>query len=444
MALIRCKNCGNLASSRSAICPICGEKINAEQPTTAPDTNSTTPAVESAPAPITEAPTATEQPQPSSQPTQAKTLNDILAERNTTSTLNDTHAEERAEEEQQTKESVVVVPTPMPTPAEAPSNNAISSYDYDDNGRTVEDYEDEIRRRKRTAGGFMVASAVLLLCIAVLGFLLIDQINERKTMEDGLRKALNKNSEMSEMNEFQADMLRDDAEELVAELAKYKDKNDTMAMRYEEALQMLADLESDRNHTLDQLRRYQEEVKTLKGIMKQYVRQIDSLHKENRVLLTENTSMKKEIKSHELRADQAEERADELDTKVRQGAVIQVSAIRLSALKENSTECRRIRQAKRLRVDFELTANALAEPGEKSIYVCITNPDGYPLSSSDIIAFDYEGETMYASAMRKVDYENNRVDVSIFYDGESFSKGTYKVDIYIDGRHCGSGEKYFD
>ena len=124
--------------------------------------------------------------------------------------------------------------------------------------------------------------------------------------------------------------------------------------------------------------------------------------------------------------------------------MIQVSAIRLSALKENSTECRRIRQAKRLRVDFELTANTLAEPGEKSIYVCITNPDGYPLSSSDIIAFDYEGETMYASAMRKVDYENNRVDVSIFYDGESFSKGTYKVDIYIDGRHCGSGEKYFD
>jgi hypothetical protein len=51
---------------------------------------------------------------------------------------------------------------------------------------------------------------------------------------------------------------------------------------------------------------------------------------------------------------------------------------------------------------------------------------------------------MMASAVRKVDYENNTVPVSIFYDGDEFEKGTYKVEIYIDGRHCGSAEHYFD
>jgi hypothetical protein len=58
--------------------------------------------------------------------------------------------------------------------------------------------------------------------------------------------------------------------------------------------------------------------------------------------------------------------------------------------------------------------------------------------------FMFEGEEMVASAMRKVDYENQSVPVSIYYDGSAFVKGTYKVDIYIDGRHSGSQETYFE
>jgi outer membrane usher protein FimD/PapC len=61
-----------------------------------------------------------------------------------------------------------------------------------------------------------------------------------------------------------------------------------------------------------------------------------------------------------------------------------------------------------------------------------------------MILFNFEGEEMVASAVRKVDYENQSVPVSIFYDGSHFEKGTYKVDIYIDGRHSGSQETYFE
>ena len=101
--------------------------------------------------------------------------------------------------------------------------------------------------------------------------------------------------------------------------------------------------------------------------------------------------------------------------------------------------------ASRLRVDFELTANELAEPGEKTIYVCITDPDGYVLSpASKMIPFTFEGESRAASAVRKVSYENQSVPVSVFYDGEAFEKGTYTVDIFVDGRHCGSGSTYFE
>lgn len=441
MALIRCKHCGNLASSRTPICPICGEPISGEQPS-APTAESVAPVAENRAenTPEVEAPAEDTLPveaheeatnpmdTPAAQP---KTLNDILAERSTTSTLNDTHSEENSE-------SRTLNVVPMPTPINNALNNDAYAYD---NERTVEDYEMEIRRRKRSAGGFMIGCIILLLGLATFCYLYISMRQENKKLREGYEILI---ADTNSLHAIEREMLNANAEELVGELAKYKDDNDSMRIRYEEAVKMYTELQSNHDYTLDQLRRYQEEVKTLKGIMRQYVRQIDSLNTVASNLKRENTSMKKEIKSHELRANQAEERADELGTKVRQAEVIQTSAIRLVALNANSKEVKRIKMARRLKVDFELVPNAVAEPGEKSIYVCITNPDGYLLSPAEMTVFNFEGTEMMASAVRKVDYENARVDVSIFYDGENFTRGTYKVDIYIDGRHCGTAEKYFE
>lgn len=441
MALIRCSKCGNLASSRSAVCPICGEKIATEVAT--PPTTESTAAVErptetatpvAAPAP-TEAKSATPAETPA--PAQPKTLNDILAARQTT-TLNDTHAETE-EQHEETTTAHVSEGTQMPNATATYSNQTV--YSYDDDGRTVEEYEEEINRRKRMAGGFMIGCIILLLLFVAMGALYLKSASDYNKLEDSVKILI---ADEEDRHALEADLLRSNAENLVSELSKYKDANDSMAMRYDEAVKMLAELEQNNKHTLDQLRRYQKEVETLKGIMRQYVRQIDSLSTVATALKSENKTMKQQIKTHELRANQAEERADELNTKVRQGSVIQTSGIKLIALNAKSSEVKRMKLAKRLRVDFELTANALAEPGEKSIYVCITNPDGYLLTAPDITVFNFEGTEMMASAVRKVDYENNTVPVSIFYDSESFSRGTYKVDIYIDGRHCGTMEKYFD
>jgi predicted RNase H-like nuclease (RuvC/YqgF family) len=217
-----------------------------------------------------------------------------------------------------------------------------------------------------------------------------------------------------------------------------------MLVKYQEAVVMLEQLQREKTYNYNELAKYKREVETLRGVMRGYLRQIDSLNTINSDLQARNVEYQREISTAQLRADVAEEKADELGTKVRIGSVIRASGVRIVALNNNSREVRKIRQASRLRVDLELTANELAEPGEKSIYICITAPDGYVLASEDMIVFNFEGDEMMASAVRKVDYENESVPVSIFYDGSHFEKGTYKVDIYIDGRHSGSQETYFE
>lgn len=99
--------------------------------------------------------------------------------------------------------------------------------------------------------------------------------------------------------------------------------------------------------------------------MRGYLHQIDSLNTLNKKLIDENVSYRKEITTAQMRAEMAEEKAQELNNKVRQGSVINARGIRMVALNARSKEVSRIKNAERLRVDFTLTANALATPGEK-------------------------------------------------------------------------------
>lgn len=409
MALIRCKKCGNPVSSKSSACPICGEPTSV-----APATPLSTPVA------------------PTSESTQPKTLNDIIAERGAVQhTLNDAHAR-------------VVNPEPQPVVEESrrvqSADEDVRRVEYVPQYDNVSDFEVEIERQRRSIKGLTTVAVILIVLLIPAAYFSVSYAIKNKAISDDY--AIVQSARM--LFEEQNTMLQRDAESLVAELEDLKDRNDTMLVKYQEAVVMLEQLQKEKTYNYEQLAKYKREVETLRGVMRGYLRQIDSLNTINSDLQAQNVAFKKEISTAQLRADVAEEKADELNTKVRIGSVIRSSGVRMAMLNSNSKEVKRVRQASRIRVDFELTANELAEPGEKSIYICITAPDGYVLSSEDMILFMFEGEEMMASAMRKVDYENQSVPVSIYYDGAAFERGTYTVDIYIDGRHSGSQATYFE
>lgn len=437
MALIRCKSCNNPISSRLAVCPFCGAAVSDDvaQEGAVPAQNTLN--------------NAAAAPQ--------KTLNDILAERKAQpTTINESlttpaaqPAEQKSVEPQPAEQSVepqstpVTIPTSAPTPTPTPSPAPQSPYDgeYDRDERMLDDYEEEIARYKRSSVGFLTIAIVLLILLIPLTIFAVKNYGKVKTIEQDYALVESARRLFEEQNS----MLQRDAESLVEELEQYKSKNDTMMQKYQEAVVMLEQLQKEKTYNYNQLAKYRREVDMLKGVMKGYLRQIDSLNDINTDLQAKNVAYEKERSDYQERVEKAEEKAEELNTKVRIGSVIRTGGVRIVALNDNGKAVKRIKVASRLRVDFELTANELAEPGEKTIYVCITDPDGYVLSPADkMIPFTFEGEGLTASAMRKVSYENESVPVSIFYDGSAFQKGTYKVDIYIDGRHCGSGTTYFE
>ena len=424
MALIRCKSCNNPISSRLATCPFCGAAVTDEvaQQGSAPVANTLNEAA------------ATPQ----------KTLNDILAERKAQpTTVNEIHTTTVAEPKPApvAEPKVAPVAEPVAKPKSQPTSQPLYGGEYDQNERILDDYEEEVARYKRSSVGFLTVAVVLLIILIPLTIFAVKNYGKVKTIEQDYALVESARRLFEEQN----NMLQRDAESLVEELEQYKSKNDTMMQKYQEAVVMLEQLQREKTYNYNQLAKYRREVDMLKGVMKGYLRQIDSLNDINTDLQAKNVAYEKERTGYQERAEKAEEKAEELNTKVRIGSVIRTGGVRIVALNDNGKNVKRIKVASRLRVDFELTANELAEPGEKTIYVCITDPDGYILSPADkMIPFTFEGEGRTASAMRKVSYENESVPVSVFYDGSAFQKGTYKVDIYIEGRHCGSGNTYFE
>ncbi|WP_418992819.1 hypothetical protein [Alistipes sp.] len=248
----------------------------------------------------------------------------------------------------------------------------------------------------------------------------------------------------NELLQADRDSIQNDLGRLMTDYDNLQSTNDTisanLSFERERADSLMTRLRKERSWSLAKIKQYEKEVGTLRTIMRGYIRQIDSLNTLNKRLISENVTFRKEISSAQLRAEMAEEKAAELDNKVKVGAVIRARDIRMTALNDRSKPVSRVKNASRLRVDFTLTANELATPGNKAVYVRITSPDGYVLTTEAMPTFEFEGERLSYSAMREVDYQNQDLDVGIYYNSSGFTAGTYLVELYCEGRLIGSSQ----
>jgi hypothetical protein len=296
----------------------------------------------------------------------------------------------------------------------------MADYNYDDYG-----HEDE-QPRKATKG-YQIIIIVLAVILAGLSFIYFRQMRSLK-----------------EEYAIERDTLTNQITKLMGEYENIKTENDTIAyhldMERDKVDSLMQSLTKEKTLNRQKIRQYEKELGTLRSVMRTYVHQIDSLNTLNKNLIAENVEYRKQVTTQRQRAEIAEEKADELSVKVRKGAVVRARDITLKALSKNDREVSRASRAVRLRVDLTLAANELAAPGERTLFVRIVGPDGYVMANADNAAFDFEGETKVFSARRDIDYQNQDLGVSLYYNGSGITGGKYAIEVYMDGYLIGSTE----
>ncbi len=297
-----------------------------------------------------------------------------------------------------------------------------SEFEDDDYGRQPE--------AEKSIRGYRIVIIILSVILVALSILYFS-IHRQQMLDNELLQA-DRDSIQNDlgrlMNDY--DNLRVSNDSISASLTVERERADSLMTR----------LKKERSWNLAKIKQYEREVGTLRTAMKDYIRQIDSLNTLNQKLISENVSYRKEISSANLRAEMAEEKAAELDNKVKVGSVLRARDIQLEALNDRGKAVSRIKNASRLRVDFVLSANELAMPGNKAIYLRIISPDGYVLTTEAMPSFEYEGERLTYSAMREVDYQNQDLEVGIYFTSSGFAAGAYRMALYTEGRLIGQAQ----
>jgi DNA repair ATPase RecN len=298
---------------------------------------------------------------------------------------------------------------------------------YEYNPEEDYNYENEENEAvKKSLRGYRIVVILLAIILAGISALYIS-LNRQQQADYALLQA-------------DRDTIQSNLTSLINEYDDLKYQNDTIAAQLQKANEMVEQLKRERRFNYNKLKQYQKEVGTLRSVMKNYLRQIDSLNTINKKVSAENVSLRKEISTANLRADVAEERASELQNRVQQGSVLRARDITMAALNANDKLITRVKNAATLRVDFTISVNELAATGNRNIYLCIISPDGYLLSTDAMPTFEFQGSKKAYSASREIDYQNEDVDVSIFYKGSGFIPGTYKVELYTNDNLLGSTE----
>ncbi len=288
--------------------------------------------------------------------------------------------------------------------------------------------DQQYSQSNKSIKGYQVVILILTVILGALTYVYFRQTNSLKAEFAVERDTLTSNIErlVSDMDNITTTNV-----EITQSLETERGKADSLLQR----------LQSERNLSASKIRRYEKELGTLRTVMRGFVQQIDSLNTLNNKLLKDNVSLRDQVSRESLRAEMASEKADELAVKVRKGSRVTARGINLLALNSSDKEVSRASRAARLRIDFVLSANDLAETGPRNVYAVIRSGEGgYILANAGGSVFMYENETLVYSAVREVDYQGNDLSVSLYYTGGGITEGKYKVSVYMDGLLIGQNE----
>jgi len=278
---------------------------------------------------------------------------------------------------------------------------------------------------KKSAPIGMIALSIIL--AAALIFLVVMYFSQK-----------NKMVEMETVLTQEKDSLANELKLMVAAYDTMKTNNDTLNANLEKEKNRIISLLSINASNTQLIKKYRSEITTMREIMKSYIVQIDSLNSRNKVLVAENTQFRQEIVKVQNTNVLLEKEKEELTTKVVTASVIQAKNLTAAALNRKRKETNRINLMESLRVCFTLRENAIAQAGQKEVFLRVIRPDSLVITGSPDNLFDYRGNNIIYSEKRTADYMNQALEMCIFLTNTcDFIVGNYSIELYLEDNIIG-------
>lgn len=252
-------------------------------------------------------------------------------------------------------------------------------------------------------------------------------------------------AEMQEESMLNKQQLEDEYESLTMQYEGFKlnIKNDSLLHKLDneqaKVQSLLNELKTVKAENKAEISRLNKELTSLRKILKSYIAQIDSLNRANEQLRKENKEITNKYQQTAQTLNQVSQQKDNLTEKVTLAAKLDATGISISATNKKGKVQKKIDKVEQLILNFTITKNITAEPGERTIYVRIMKPDDDVLVKSRTNVFPYENKDINYSMRKIIEYGGEEVPVTMYWTVEEYlMPGTYRVDIFADGSRIGS------
>ena len=196
--------------------------------------------------------------------------------------------------------------------------------------------------------------------------------------------------------------------------------------------------------TQGQLAKAQEEIKQLRYFVSKYSTEIDELKKQNQDLTSERNELLSAVDSVSTKANELEKQNEELNTKVQAAAAIKSGNVSISAfnIRNNGKESMvtRASTTDKLRVNFSLVNNPIAEKGIHTLFLRVIDPSGNLIITNNGGMFISDDEELQYSYKTAIEFANDGRSYTIDWsDAKTYQKGVYTIILYADGYTMGKG-----
>ena len=282
----------------------------------------------------------------------------------------------------------------------------------------------------------------VLIPVIIIGLLLIGGV---AYLSMSLQKEKQANKEMQELAEMDKKEMENEYQQFADQYSEMKTKinNDSLvAQLTQEQLktqELLKELKSVKSSDAREIARLKKELATCRAVIRSYILEIDSLNRLNQNLTAENTRVKGQYEEATRQIEGLNFDKASLSEKVAIAAQLDATGISMTAKKKGNAKksVKKIKDAKLIAVNFNISKNVTAQNGQRTLYVRVTTPAGGVMGASG--SFNYENRSLQYSMRKTIEYTGNETPVTMYWNvNEVLNPGTYNVSVFADGKLIGS------
>ena len=276
---------------------------------------------------------------------------------------------------------------------------------------------------------------LILVILALMGGLayLFKNLEEQKQV----------NRDMQELAELDKQEMENEYERFALQYSEMKTQinNDSIVeqltqeqMKTQKLLEELKKVKADDAREITRLKK---ELATVREVLRSYIIQVDSLNRLNESLKQENSRVNAVLEERNSQIAGLSSEKASLSEKVAIAAQLDATNISLSLLNKRDKPTKKLKDTKKMQVNFTITKNVTASNGNRTVYVRIQNPGGNTLSGGG--SFAYENRNLEYSMKKTIEYTGEEVSVATFWNvTQMLEGGQYRVSIFADGNMIGS------